>query len=195
MVYEQLKCIWISFSLYLPLLTHLAAEVICKILRRTIKHSEQTPGIIVWFLRGFSSRTAMLELTARRSTIAILFWILKRCYDGLRVINLRSAWNQIRFQAWLTASIPVADASGCQVKRHYLELMGQPGDWYILTVRGGWAFVRFIKKHVFLLSIADWRVSTKRADILWLGLRELGRLWWQWLQKICTMSRTVNVIF
>ncbi len=151
----QLKCIWRIFSLYLPLLSHLAAEVICKILRRTIKPSEQTPGIIMLFLRSFSSRTATLELTALRSPIVILFWILKRCYDGLRVINLRSAWNQIRFQAWLTVSIPVADASGCQVKRHYLEPMGQPGDWYILTARGGRAFVWFIKKHVFLLSIAD----------------------------------------
>lgn len=166
------------FFLHRPLFTHLAAEVICKILRRAIKHSEQTPGIIVRFLRGFSSRTATLELTTRRSTIAILFWILKCCYDGLRVINLRSGWNQIRFQAWLTVSIPVADASGCRAKRHYLELMGQPGDWYILTARGGWAFVRFIRKHVFLLSIADWRVTAKRAGILWLSLRELG-----WLRR------------
>ncbi len=65
-----------AFLCILPLLTHSAAEVICKILHRTIKHSEKTPGIIVHFLRGFSSRTATLELTALHSTIVILFWIL-----------------------------------------------------------------------------------------------------------------------
>lgn len=162
---EKLKCF--DF-LYRSRLIHLPAGAICKIHLCTIKHSMETLWIIVGFLCDSSSSTGTLELTALYFTVAILFWNLKRCYDGLRVIHLRSAWNQIRFQAWLTVSIPVAGASGCRAKRHYLELMGQPGDWYILTVRSGFAFVWFIKKRVFLLSTPDWHVGTERADILWL---------------------------
>lgn len=150
--------------LCLSLLTNLTAGIICKILICTIKHSTHDSTDNRAILCTSSSTTGTLELTAWFFTVAILFWNLKRCYDGLRVINLRSAWNQVRFQAWLTVSIPVAGASGCRAKRHYLELMGQPGDWYILTVWGGFAFVWFMKKHVFLLSIPNWRAMcrTKR---------------------------------